>query len=81
MTLRMTSDVGRTGLSRGDIEYARTYGVEARRHHYDREWTDVRHALSEGWSRMRSSTVPWDAVEPDVQAGWRAGGGAVRESR
>lgn len=73
MSLRTTSDASGLDVSQADIEFARTYGVEARLHHFDRDWTEVQPALAQGWQRMRSAAVvPWDVVESEVHAGWRA---------
>lgn len=73
MTWRITGNDGSNGPSRTDVECARTYGVEARQHHFDRDWTEVQASLAAGWTRVRENpATDWSAVEPDVHAGWES---------
>lgn len=70
---RITGSERSSGPSRTDIECARTYGVEARRHHFDREWDEVQASLAAGWTRVRvSPATDWSTIEPDVHAGWES---------
>lgn len=70
MTGHLTPREGST-RTRFANECARTYGVEARCHHFDRDWEDVRTSLAAGWDRVRGHDgADWSAVEADVRAAW-----------
>jgi len=72
MTGRITANDASV-CSRTDIECARTYGVEARRHHFDRDWDEVCAALAAGWDRVRGhQSAAWSTIEPDVRAAWQS---------
>ena len=63
-------------LSHEDRELAVTYGIEARRHHAERAWTDIQHELAAGWARMRGyRRAEWPDVVGHVEA---AGNRAIR---
>lgn len=73
MSYRMTGSSEWSGPSRSDIDCARTYGAEARFHHFDREWGEVQAALAAGWIRVRGNTdAEWTVIEPEVHAGWQS---------
>lgn len=72
MTERITATTA-SARSRTVIECARTYGVEARCHHFDRDWHEVRAALAAGWDRACGHYgADWCDIEPDVHAAWQS---------